>query len=79
MVTSCAPLLKTYMMYTGDAGIYTYTFEHEKKPDCPVCGNQAIKLTIVATATLQYLIDQLLERSDLYVHRFAYDKALNIL
>ena len=42
IVTSCAPSLgvpgtANYMMYTGDDSVYTYTFEHERKPDCPVC------------------------------------------
>lgn len=42
MVTSAAPALgapgeNNYCMYTGDTGVYTYTFSHERKADCPVC------------------------------------------
>ena len=29
------PGTNNYMLYTGDASIYTYTFEHQKKDDCP--------------------------------------------
>lgn len=46
MVSSCAPMLKTYMMYTGDSGIYTFTFEHEKKTDCSVCGSQFLSIKL---------------------------------
>lgn len=55
-------------MYTGNEGIYTYTFEHQKKPECPVCGGEAIAITRPAVSTLQDLIDYLLEKQDLYVH-----------
>lgn len=35
-----APFLgmeENYMMYSGNDSIYTYTFKHERKDDCPVC------------------------------------------
>lgn len=54
-------------MYTGNEGIYTYTFEHQKKPECPVCGGDAITIPQPATATLQEFIDFLLEKQDLCV------------
>jgi hypothetical protein len=78
MVTSCAPLLSNYMcvfisfhidncrMYTGDEGVYTYTFELERKPDCPVCGTQAAKITMKQDAKLADLIETLAERQELY-------------
>lgn len=34
------------MMYTGDSGIYTFTFEHEKKTDCSVCGSQFLSIKL---------------------------------
>lgn len=37
IATSCNPYLNNYMMYTGNDSVYTYTFEHQKKEDCPVC------------------------------------------
>lgn len=54
-------------MYTGNESIYTYTFEHQKKPECPVCGGEAIEVTRPADSTLQDLIDFLLEKQDLCV------------
>lgn len=39
MVTGTGPGLETYMMFTGDSGIYTYTFKHERKLDCPICSH----------------------------------------
>mmetsp|Transcript_6948 Transcript_6948/g.14398 ORF Transcript_6948/g.14398 Transcript_6948/m.14398 type:complete len:455 (-) Transcript_6948:1911-3275(-) len=38
MVTYIAPPMQTYMMYNGQQGIYTYTYENERATDCPVCG-----------------------------------------
>jgi ubiquitin-activating enzyme E1 C len=52
-------------MYTGNESIYTYTFEHQKKPECPVCGGEAIEVSHDASSTLQDLIDFLLEKQDL--------------
>jgi ubiquitin-activating enzyme E1 C len=52
------------MMYSGDEGIYTYTFEHQKKPDCPVCGNLARTLEVNPRVTLQEFIDSLGERPE---------------
>lgn len=38
MITSVAVNMNNYVMYNGTAGVYTYTYESEKRPDCPVCG-----------------------------------------
>lgn len=64
IATSCNPYLSNYMMYSGDDGIYTYTFEHERKPDCPVCGNVARTLVVNPNHTLQEFIDSLGERPE---------------
>ncbi len=50
---------ENYMMYSGNDGIYTYTFTHEKKDDCPVCGNLPRDLEVDGDWTLQELIDHL--------------------
>ena len=52
------------MMYSGDEGVYTYTFETERKEDCPVCGNLARNLTVNPNMTLQDFIDSLGERAE---------------
>ena len=64
IATGCNPYLTNYMMYTGDDSIYTYTFEHEQKPDCPVCGNLAKNITVNPNLTLQQFIETLSERPE---------------
>ncbi|MCJ1430480.1 hypothetical protein MMC29_008398 [Sticta canariensis] len=64
IATGCNPYLVNYMMYSGDEGVYTYTFEHEQKTDCPVCGNIARNLTVDPTATLEEFIESLSERAE---------------
>jgi ubiquitin-activating enzyme E1 C len=60
------PQEENYTMYTGDAdgGIYTYTFKHDRKEDCAVCGNTAKLLEVDPTWTLQDLIEALGVRAD---------------
>lgn len=53
------------MLYTGNTSIYTYTFEYEQKPECPVCGGETITISRPAESTLQDLIDHLLEKQSL--------------
>ncbi|KAL3419003.1 nedd8-activating enzyme e1 catalytic subunit [Phlyctema vagabunda] len=53
-----------YMMYSGNEGIYTYTFRHEQKEDCPVCGQTAKTLVIDGESTLQEFIESLAARAE---------------
>ncbi|KWU43607.1 NEDD8 activating enzyme [Rhodotorula sp. JG-1b] len=69
IATSTNPYLDNYMMYTGNESIYTYTFQHQKKPECPVCGGEKITVTRDPNSSLQDLIDMLLERQDLQIRR----------
>jgi ubiquitin-activating enzyme E1 C len=55
---------ENYMMYSGNDSIYTYTFKHEKKDDCPVCGNLARDLDVDPNLTLQDFIDSLAARPE---------------
>ena len=67
IITSTAPYLDNYMMYTGDSdasGLYTHTFAAEKKDDCPVCGNLAQNVTIDPDITLSDFIASLAERAE---------------
>lgn len=57
--TYCGPVLNNYMMYMGQAGVYTHTFPYEKKDDCMVCGGATLTLTRPRTSTLQELLDHL--------------------
>ncbi|GAA5821196.1 hypothetical protein JCM11251_004509 [Rhodosporidiobolus azoricus] len=69
IATSTNPYLNNYMMYTGNESVYTYTFEHQRKPECPVCGGEKVTVTQPAHSTLQDLIDMLLEKQDLQIRR----------
>lgn len=64
VATSCNPYLENYMMYAGEEGVYTYTFEAEKKSDCPVCGNLARKMPVDPNVTLEEFIQSLGERAE---------------
>ncbi|KAI1830205.1 hypothetical protein DTO013E5_4925 [Penicillium roqueforti] len=64
IATGCNPFLSNYMMYAGEEGVYTYTFEAEKKPDCPVCGELARKMDVDPNMTLGEFIDSLGERAE---------------
>ncbi|KAI9656080.1 MAG: hypothetical protein M1821_005141 [Bathelium mastoideum] len=65
-IASYMGLENNYMMYTGDgdSGVYTYTFLHEKKDDCPVCGNLARNMKVDPEATLEQFIEGLAEQPE---------------
>ena len=46
-------------------GLYTYTFEHQKKPDCPVCGNERVAMDISMEITVEDFIEHLKEKQDM--------------
>ncbi|KAG5927585.1 hypothetical protein E4U42_002046 [Claviceps africana] len=66
---SCLGFENNYMMYSGNDAIYTYTFKHEKRDDCPVCGRQARPLDLDPSTTLQDLIDSLATRPEAQLKR----------
>lgn len=59
IVTNLNPILTNYMMYSGDDSIFTYTFNHTRKPNCPVCGNVAKLVVSQNWWTLQDFIDHI--------------------
>lgn len=63
LATSCYENLKTYMVFNDVDGIYTYTYDPEKKSDCLACSQIPKTVTIddPSTMTLQDLIDYLCE------------------
>lgn len=69
IATSCNPWLNNYAMYTGNEGVYTYTFEHQKRPDCPVCGGEARVFPIKRTALVQDVLDKLKEMQDVQIKK----------
>lgn len=68
IATSSAAFLNNYFMLIGTDGVYSYTFEHEKRKECPVCGGEALDLTISPDMTLEELIEMLTERQDMCVY-----------
>ncbi|KAI9840245.1 MAG: hypothetical protein M1837_001828 [Sclerophora amabilis] len=69
IVTSSNPYLNNYMMYSGDDSVYTYTFEHQRKDDCPVCGNLAKDIEVNGNWTLAEFIERLGERAEAQVKK----------
>ncbi|ORX58678.1 hypothetical protein DM01DRAFT_1361821 [Hesseltinella vesiculosa] len=69
IATMAAPYLNNYMMYTGNDGVYTYTFEHQKKAECPVCGSASMSTTLDPSMTLTELIDWLQEKPDVQLKK----------
>ena len=65
LITTSQPYLNNYMMYTGNEGLYTYTFEHQKKPECPVCGNERVAMEISREITVEEFIEYLKEKPDM--------------
>ncbi|KAK9458924.1 uncharacterized protein V1516DRAFT_697360 [Lipomyces oligophaga] len=59
LASTCNPFLSNYMMYSGNDSVYTYTFEHQQKEDCPVCGNLASDYYADPAMTLEQFIDKL--------------------
>jgi len=64
IASTAAPFLDNYMMYTGNDSVYTYTFQHEKKEDCPVCGNLPQNHTVNPEWTLEEFMERLGERPE---------------
>lgn len=54
-------------MLIGTDGVYSYTFEYEKRADCPVCGGEAIDLAISPDLMVEDLINMLVEKQDMCV------------
>ncbi|KAF7323075.1 E2-bind domain-containing protein [Mycena chlorophos] len=69
IATSSAAFLNNYFMLIGTDGVYSYTFEHEKREDCPVCGGTALEFPISADLTVAALIELLLERQDVQIKK----------
>ncbi len=67
IATSSAAYLNNYFMLIGTESVYSYTFEHEKRSDCPVCGGESLEISIPASWTVERLIEMLVEKQDVYV------------
>ena len=54
-------------MLIGTDAVYSYTFEHEKRNDCPVCGGESLDIVLSKEWTVERLIELLVEKQDMYV------------
>lgn len=70
IATSAAPYLSNYMMMIGTEGVYSFTFELEKKEECPVCGGETVELSISKDMTVEELIEYLGEKQNMWVFVF---------
>jgi len=69
IATSSAAYLNNYFMLIGTDGVYSYTFEHEKRKDCPVCGGEAVDMTLKPDTTVEQLVDILVEKQDIQIKK----------
>ncbi|XP_071504733.1 NEDD8-activating enzyme E1 catalytic subunit-like [Diadema antillarum] len=65
IATSCCFPLKNYMVFNDTDGLYTYTYEAERKEDCLACSQAPQMLEFPEDATLQTLVDHLTENNTL--------------
>ncbi|XP_068671161.1 NEDD8-activating enzyme E1 catalytic subunit-like isoform X2 [Montipora foliosa] len=57
LVSSCCNPLNNYMVFNDTDGLYTYTFEAEKKEDCAACSQRPHILTFPEDVTIKSVID----------------------
>jgi hypothetical protein len=67
IATSSAAFLDNYFMLIGTDGIYSYTFQHEQREDCPVCGDTSLEISISRDWTVENLIEMLEEKQGMCV------------
>jgi len=69
IATSSAAYLNNYFMLIGTESVYSYTFEHEKRADCPVCGGESLEISIPESWTVERLIEMLVEKQDIQIKK----------
>jgi len=70
IATNASATLDNYMMYIGGDGVYTYTFEYEKKENCLACGAmESIRWEIDPRQIVEEFIEELAKDSRLQLVR----------
>lgn len=59
LATAIAPPLDNYMTYAGNDGAHAYPFSLDARPDCPVCGGEALRVDLAKSATLSDLLESI--------------------
>jgi NEDD8-activating enzyme E1 len=66
LCTYVAPSMDNYSMYNGTEGVYTFTYQNERRPDCPVCGKPVPRrIPVTRRSTLAEFVDFLAADPDL--------------
>lgn len=65
VLTWCSFGLNNYMMYMGQDGIYSRTFNYKKNPQCPLCGSDPILYKLDPDTTFELFYQKLLNDSSL--------------
>lgn len=66
MISQLAPNMDNFMMYNGKMGVYTYTYESQRRPDCPVCGAPVPKsMDVNSNSTLADFLEVVASDADL--------------
>ena len=61
-----AVLICVCRTYSGTEGVYTYTFEYQQRPECPVCGGEVTEMEEAGDQTLEDFIEKLKARPSVY-------------
>lgn len=61
LATSCCVNMNNFMVMNMSDGVYSYTFNAEKRSDCVACSNSTRSMVIDLDATLQTIYDKLCE------------------
>lgn len=61
ITTYCNPVLNNYLMYMGQTGLYTHTFEMDKKAGCLVCGGELKRVVVSKSDTLQEVLKKMVD------------------
>eukprot|EP00053_Salpingoeca_punica_P010652 m.95535 g.95535 ORF g.95535 m.95535 type:complete len:435 (-) comp15455_c0_seq1:321-1625(-) len=77
LATTCCTNINNYMVFNDGEGIYSFTFEYERKADCLACSSVPIKVPVSATTTLEMLIKRLQERPDMQLKQPGVTAELN--
>lgn len=59
VTTFCYAPMNNYTIFNDAHGVYTYTFEAEKKDDCPACSSKPVDVSLKNDSTLEDLLQHL--------------------
>lgn len=66
MATYVSSNMDNYIMYNGTTGVYTFTYQSERRADCPVCGKPVPRIfTVDAESTLADFLEMVAADSEL--------------